>query len=157
MTAVPFVMKFQRIAKKIKRVMQKPGPTLFASESFISYVLKKKNGYEQNVRTIRTLTLGASNADYGFYSPAWADSYNLGLTSCDLFTCYHLYKTRERELSSLENIVLFFGVYSPGFSLIHSDERYRTVIYNYFFQQPYENAKEIDSKLERFIKRGAQV
>jgi hypothetical protein len=94
-----------------------------------------------------------SNSDYGFYSPSWENSYNLGLISTDLHFCYHLYNNYRNKLSQLQNIIVFFNIPSPGYSLIHTSERYRVVAYNYFFNIPYLNDKFINPKYEKWINK----
>ena len=135
------------------KLRKKIHPDLFDGNEFLSYVYKKKIGIERNLKSIETLALRASTTDYAFYSPMWKDSYNLGLTSADLFNTYHLYNNYRNRLPVLKNVIVFFSVSAPGFSLIHSTERYRTVAFNYFFQVPYSNESYINPKFEKRIIR----
>lgn len=135
------------LTKLRKRVL----PDLFDNPEFLRYVYHKKIGIDRKSESINTLALRASTTDYAFYSPMWKDSYNLGLTSSDLFNTYHLYNNYRNILPKLKNVIVFFSVSAPGFSLIHCIERYRTVAYKYFFQVPYSHDGYINPKFEKKI------
>lgn len=139
------------VLKKLKIIKR---PNLFDDKEFLHYVYKKKKGLENNVENIETLALRGSNADYGFYSPLWKNSYNLGLTSSNLYTIYHIYNNYRGELKNLKNVIIFFSVSAPGFSLIKTSERYRAVSYQYYFNIPYPINHNIESKYKiRIIKK----
>lgn len=144
-------IKKLRFVQKLKWFRTKESPNLCDDFAFLNYVYKKKIGFEKNIKTISTLAIRASTADYGFYSPLWKGSFNLGLISSDLFNTYHIYNNYRENLPNLKNLIIFFSVPTPGFSLIHTSERYRTVAYKYFFQVPYSIPEIIDPKYEQII------
>lgn len=98
-----------------------------------------------------------SNADFGFYSPLWDNSYNLGLTSSDFYTNYYIYKEYRVKLKSLNNIIVFLSVASIGNSLIYTSERYRAVGYKYFFNIPYAEPSMIKSRFEKRVLRKCEI
>ena len=124
---------------------------LFDDHAFLTYVKRKKEGFAKYSSSIKTLVLRGSNADFGFYSPAWEGSYNLGLISSDLYTDYHLYINNKDKLDNLEKVIVFISVGSIGFSLIKTKERYRAVSYKYFFKIPYQDNECINSFFEKQI------
>lgn len=123
----------------------------YDSEDFIGYVYRKKHGLMRHADTIETLAIRGSNTDYGFYSPLIKNSYNLGLISSDLYFNYHLYHQIKKGLPKLKNVVYFYNVPANGMSLIRLKERYRLVIYKYFFNIDYQERGFIDQKQERRI------
>ncbi len=141
------VEKENNIPKKIRRIAL----TLNDDIEFINYVNRKKKGIETNGLNIDTLALRGSTADYCFYPPAYKNSYNLGLTSSDLYTCYHLYYNYRNQLKNLKEVVLFMGVFVQGYSLINTVERYRSVTYSYFFNVPYMDESLIKKRYEKWI------
>lgn len=128
-------------------------PPLFDDDQFLSYVLKKKLGIEKNKNNIRTLALRGSIADYGFYPIDPTSDYNLGLTSSDLYTAYHLYLRYRVELKKLSRVVVYINPASIGFSLIKTRERYRAVAYKYYFGVPYQEEGQIKRRDEKIILR----
>ncbi len=148
LTLLPSFRWKTKMRKRLKRWQDKIAPNLFDDKTFLSYVKRKKEGLSQNISTIETLAMRGSNSDYGFYPPDWNNSYNLGLTSTDLYTTYFLYKNNRYNLKKLRNIIVFFNIPSPGYSLIYTSERYRAVAYKYFFNIPYAKDGFIDTKYE---------
>lgn len=136
---------------KLIKIRKKNSPDLFDDPEFLSYVYKKKIGIELKSDSITTLALRSSIADYSFYSPLWTGAYNLGLTSSDLFSTYHLYKNFRINLPNLKNVIVFFSVPAPGYSLINSIEGYRTIAYKYFFNIPYSTEGYIKPEFEKRV------
>ena len=136
---------------KLKFWRNRINPDIFDDIAFLSYVKKKKTALEKHVATIETLVIRGSNADYGFYSPIWENSFNLGLTSTDLYSNYHLYKNYRTSFKKLKNVLYFITVSSPGYSLIHTVERNRAIAYKFFFSIPYSNLNLINHKYEKWI------
>nr|WP_319401057.1 hypothetical protein [uncultured Carboxylicivirga sp.] len=141
------VTKFGTFEKKLQRLLLE----LNASRAFVDYVRQKKDGLNENSQHIKTLVLRGSTADYSFFSPVIENSYNLGLTSTDLHTCYYLYVNNKDKLVDLDTIVLFFGVFVPGYSLQLTSEKWRAVVYRYYFDIPYVNSELEGSRYEKYI------
>lgn len=151
--SLPFFKGKNRIIHFLNRQKNQLGPNLFDDQKFLTYVFKKKIGLENSANKITTLGLRASTTDYSFHSPSWEGSFNLGLTSSDLFDTYYLYKLHRENLPNLKNIIIFFSVCAPGYNLIKTSERYRSVAYNYFFQVPIRNEGDIKSYFKKHIIR----
>lgn len=123
----------------------------FDNEIFLKYVAGKSNAFHEKSAQTETLALLSSYADYGFFPSEFPNSFNLGLTSSDLYTAYQTYSIHVKKLSALKRIILFYGVFSPGLSLIQTSERYRAAAYKYYFQIPYQDTNCINSIVERKI------
>lgn len=147
----PFLSNWKSLIDQLKKTQRKLRINLFDDDSFLSYVKMKKCGLEKNALSIKTIALRGSNSDYGFYSPMWKDSYNIGLTSSDLFINYHLYENYKNRLKNLKNIILFLNIPAPGNSLIYTSERYRAVAYKFFFDIPYAKEGMIAPRFENWI------
>ncbi len=141
----------KKTIKKFERWRNRVHPNLFDNEEFLYYVYKKKVGFENSKNSIKTLVMRGSNSDYGFYPNLYEYSYNLGLTSSDLYIAYQLYSKNRNRLPLLNNIIVYFSVSSPGYSLIYISERYRAVAYRYFFNIPYFDESKIQKKSEKLI------
>jgi len=139
------------IIKWVNNIKKKVILPLYDDYTFLSYVKRKKIGLEKQYMSINTLAIRGSNSDYGFYSSLWKGSFNLGLTSTDLYTTYKLYENYRDNLKNLKYVIFFINIPSPGYSLIHTIERYRAVTYKYFFNIPYLNDDYINTKYEKWI------
>lgn len=135
----------------LKKLRMSFAPNLFENKMFIEYVNRKSNGFRQKICDIKTLAIRGSNADYGFFAPVWDRSYNLGLVSSDLYYSFQLYQNFGKQLVNLEQIILFYSVSANGYSLIKTSERYRAVVYKYFFEIPYAETGIIKPKFEKYI------
>lgn len=140
-----------RSVKRLKRWRITIYPEIFDDINFLTYVKKKKHGLERRMDTIETLAIRGSNADYGFYSSGWDNSFNLGLISTDFYSSYQLYNNYRLKLRKLKNVLVFISVSSPGYSLIRTSERNRAIAYKYFFDIPYSETGHIKQKHEKWI------
>lgn len=149
---LPFKSTKSRIIDFLKKKQKKTKlMNLFDDNTYLTYVKKKKLGLEKNASIIETIALRGSNSDYGFFSPMWKNSYNLGLTSSDLFISYHLYQNLRAKLHNLKYVIFFLNIPAPGNSLIFTSERYRAVAYKYFFNIPYAEEGMIKTRFEKYI------
>ncbi|SHL65946.1 hypothetical protein SAMN05444414_1257 [Roseovarius marisflavi] len=138
---------FRRLLRRLRRHRL----NRFDNSTFLKYVAGKSYAFQENSEHIETLALRDSHADYGLFTPEFPGSFNLGLTSGDLYTAFQLYSTHHKKLRNLRRVVLFFGVFSPGFSLINTSERYRTVAYKYYLSVPYQDRSCINKLAEMRI------
>ena len=88
----------------------------FDDAEFLRYAAGKSYAFHQKIHYVETLALRDSHADYGFYPTTFPKSFNLGLTSGDLYTAFQIYRIHQKDLVNLKGIILYFGVFSPGFS-----------------------------------------
>jgi len=139
------------LTKNLLNIIKKIEINLFVNLEFLTYVYKKRYGIENNITTIETIALRGSNCDYGFYPNNWNNSYNFGLISSDFYINYYLYKKYREKLASLKNVVYFLNVPSPGYSIIETKEKYRTSVYKYFFEIPYQKENLISRRYENYI------
>ena len=123
-------------------------PLLFNDKDFLSYVVRKKVGFDRCKSNIETLAFRGSTADFAFHSPSIENSYNMGLTSSDLYNTYQLYKLNSKEMPKLKNVILYYSVSIPGYSLIHTRSKYLSTVYKYFFNIPYLYSQLIEKKYE---------
>lgn len=129
----------------------------FDNREFLVYVYKKKQGLINHADTIETIAIRGSNTDYAFLPQYIANSYNLGLTSTDVYFTYHLYLKVRELLPDLKNVVYYMNAFACGMSLIMLKEKYRAVSYKYFFDIPYQENKFIDEKIERAVLKKCKI
>ncbi len=142
-----------KIYKGISAVLLKNKENIYDDISYLEYLKSKKICFENNLNSIEVLALKCSITDFSFFSPCWKNSYNLGLISINLYESYELYIKYKIKLEALKYVIIFFPIFTPGFSLIKTKEKYRLVAIKYFFEIPYQNNNLIDRKKEREIFR----
>lgn len=126
-----------KVAQPLIKWKKKIEQIKIIDDSFIAYVQKKKAGLENHASEIEIVGMRGSLTDYGFYTPDIIHgAYNLGLTSSDLYITYYIYAHTLRKLPQLKCLVLYYGVFVSGLSLIHTNEKYRQIVYDYFFNIP---------------------
>ena len=83
-------------------------------EDTIITMAAKRRSFFLECNNINTLSLGSSHGEYLFNPGFFKNSFNLCSRSQDLKYSYYLYK----KLSSyVNNIIIFYSVFSPGFDL----------------------------------------
>ena len=95
-------------------------------------MLIKKESFNNIKSNIKTLVLGSSHGGYDFNPLFLKNSFNMSLPSQDLYYSYHLYK--KNNTKKIKNIILFYSVFSPGFSLIKTSEKQRALLYKLIFK-----------------------
>lgn len=103
-------------------------------------LFRKQAGLIINDNKIETLVLGSSHGDYGFRSDLYENSYNLGLTSSDLYFNYQFYKLLFPKLPNLKNLILFYSVFSPGHELEKTKEYHIAILFKLIFGIPYRDS-----------------
>jgi len=119
----------------------------------LAYVYRKKQGLVNHANEIETIAIRGSNTDYAFFPQYIKNSYNLGLTSSDVYFSYQLYLKSKEMLPNLKNVVFYMNGYAAGMSLIRLKERYRLASYKYFFDIPYQEEGFIEKRVEKRIFR----
>jgi len=120
---------------------------------FFNYVYTKRRDLDEAFPDLEVVAIGSSLSDYGFYSPEWNESLNLGLTSSDLSVELGLYRKVLRDAPNLKIVLLYSGVFMPGFNLACSSERNRLALYKHFFGIDYNSVNRIQQSLEARIFR----
>jgi len=123
----------------------------FDSKENLAYAYKKKQGLINHAAVIETVAIRGSSADYDFFPQYIDNSYNLGLSSTDVYSNYHLYLNIKEMLPHLKNVVFYMAGFVCGMSLIRIKEKYRVVSYKYFFDIPYQEDGLIDETIEQKI------
>lgn len=105
------------------------------NESYEIDFYTKRQEINQHLNNIKTIIFGSSHGLYGYI--AKDDEFNLCLASQDLYYSYKLYK-KYSKIPKLENIVLFFSVFSPGHILCKTIEKEKAIYYEKYFNIPYQ-------------------
>ena len=122
-------------------------------DSFIKYVQKKRNGLISKSNDIETLAIRGSYVDYGFYAPLLMNAYNLGLTSHDLYGAYYLFHNLVDGLPNLNKIVIYYSVFTSGLNLSKTNEKYRMIVYNYFFNIPLPEEINLEKRYVKYLNK----
>ena len=115
--------------------------------------IKKHLAYQKHQDEITQLILGASTGRDGYW-PEKASECNLCSSSQGLYQSYNLYKFCSKHSKNLKNVILFFGVFTPGFQLEKTSEAYKSIIYKHLYNIPYAfRLKREYRKFERKVKK----
>ncbi len=109
--------------------------------SFDMILLDKWVGY-QKLSDIKTLVLGSSHLQNGFY--ATEGEYNFAISSQDLYYGYNLYKILNRP--TIKNIVISFSVFTPGLSIIKTKQADFCLPYKTIMNIEYQNKEDAEIK-----------
>ena len=110
----------------------------------------KYQGMENNLSEIETLILGSSHGVYG-YLPNKKE-FNLCFPSQDLYYALKLYEIYRKKCPNLSKIYLFYSIFTPGFELSETSEKWRCVWYKKFFDIKSPNAK-VNILSDKLIKK----
>lgn len=105
--------------------------------SWIQIANIKAQALQQHANEIKTLSLGSSHGEFGF--DPYPGSFNLCLSSQDLYYSYKLYQKFAPKLPQLKNVILFYSAFSPGFEVDKTTENERCSHYKAVFRIPYKN------------------
>ncbi len=102
-------------------------------------VYDKKTSLKAHKKSIQTLFVGTSHTNYGI-NPAYFDSttFNFGLTSLDMKGMYHLLNMYIKILPNLENVFIEMSIFSPGFDLIKTSDKWMAFYYKEILGIPYD-------------------
>lgn len=115
-------------SRRIDKGFLPPEPMEVSRKKFFSLKMKEN--------TVKTLVIGSSHGYYGFVADDGYNEFNAADTSQDLYYSYEIYK-KFADAPKLKNVVLFYSVFSPGFSIELTEEKFRSDFYRYIWDIPY--------------------
>lgn len=110
---------------------------------------------QHHKKTLKTVVLGSSHANYGFLPKK--QEVNLGGGSQDLYLSCKIYEYLNRnDFHNIKNIILFYDVFSDGFDLAKTSIDYVCVPYKLLYGIPYrtilsKKAKIIEEKITKIL------
>lgn len=143
---ISFSLKAIHLSNRLNTIAKLVDIEIYQNMEFLSYVKEKSLGLQAAEKNIKTLIVRGSIADYSIHPKYLKNSYNLGLTSSDLYTSYYLYHNLKTQLKHLDRIILFAGVFTQGYALSQTKERFRMVAYNHFFKIPIPSELKIKKR-----------
>tara|TARA_B110000093_G_scaffold182838_1_gene230670 strand:+ start:1479 stop:2336 length:858 start_codon:yes stop_codon:yes gene_type:complete len=146
---IRFIYKYLR--NRLKKLIG--NDDIATTRSFFNYVYTKRRDLDEAFPEMEVVAIGSSLSDYAFYSPSWSQSFNFGLTSSDLSVALELYENVLRGAPNLKIVLLYSGVFVPGFNLAYTSERHRLILYKHFFGIDYNPMNRIQQKSEKRILR----
>jgi hypothetical protein len=106
--------------------MNAPQPPILVTPTLqesILYQASKRTALRRHREHVRTLVIGSSHGDYAFDPAHCPDSFNLCSRSQDLLHSSLLYRRASEQCPNLQNLVIFYSVFSPGFTMARSSEK----------------------------------
>ncbi|MBT2772454.1 hypothetical protein J7J47_09430 [Halomonas sp. ISL-60] len=102
---------------------------------------------------IETIAVGSSHGDFGFDPRYCENSFNLCYRSLDLKHSFGLYSYACNTLPNLKNVIVFYSVFSSGFSLERSNgEKEISVAVNELFELDFTYDDEVLVESANMIK-----
>lgn len=133
-----FYIPFPKVRRKVRNYILRKD-IQFIIDTHYTEVYLKFNEFKNKLDIVDTVILGSSHAAAGFVPSIYSNkSFNLASSSQDLYYSYHLVKFSIEKVKNLKSIILFFSVFSPGFTLQKTSESYKCVSYNLLYNIPYE-------------------
>ncbi len=126
--------KFQTILDILRFRYKYKGEYIFA--------VKKKYFFEKNKDKINTIILGSSHGQYA-YLPENIEEFNMCLPSQDIYYSKKLYEYAIKNVKNLKNIILFYSVFSPGYEMDKTNERFRCAHYLFLYGILPNNIKSV--------------
>ena len=133
---VRLLLRAWRMAHKRVDVLMRP---------FAGDVLKRL-AVERESPRVRTLILGSSHAYSGYL--AGPGEFNLALRSCDLYHAWALHEQllRRRWCPQLQDVVLFYDVFSPGFVMEKTSRGSLAIPYFHLWGIPHQAPLALDHR-----------
>lgn len=128
----------------------------YANPDIFTIDIMKKKAFLLHKNNINTIIFGASTARDDWIPDD--KSFNFGMSSQDLYHSYNLYKWCLQQNMPNVNVVLFLGIFSPGFQLEKSREAYKSIIYKLLYNIPFAfrigyKYRKFTKKLKKYIKQ----
>jgi len=107
-------------------------------EGWIQEVHGKNISFNLNCVEIELLALGSSHGAYGFNPLLFSDLFAFSLCSAsqDLYYSKMLLSRCIDRMPKCNTVILFYSVFSPGFDLQMTNEKYRCNIYSKYWSIP---------------------
>lgn len=126
--------------KKNLEIIKKTNET-YVNFDWAKEMLIKKESFKINKYNIQTLIIGSSHGDYAVNPLFLKNTFNMSMSSQDLYYSYYLYK--KNNTKKIKNIILFYSVFSQGFNLIKTSEKQRCLLYSLIFDIPFQSKIDI--------------
>jgi len=105
----------------------------------LSEIASKRMDFLLEADTTQVIALGASHGANAFYSSVLRKkAFNLCSSNQDLFYSYYIYNRNRELMTSLETVVLFFGVFSFGAYVRKSSRKELCAVYKYCYDIDWE-------------------
>ncbi len=90
-------------------------------------LLARRRSLVHHAADIRTLAIGSSHGGYGFDPAVVGNAFNFCTASQDLYYSLKVYEFCATALPGMQDVALFYSLFSPGFDLIQSAEKMRCI------------------------------
>jgi hypothetical protein len=98
-------------------------------------LLIKRLQFENNSNNIDTIVVGSSHGDYCFNTKIFPNSINFCHSSQDLLRSLKICQFATFKNNNIKNIICFYSIFSSGFVLEKSTEKFRILAYEAAFNR----------------------
>lgn len=142
--------------KKIRRFLKnKLMPEKRTDYRHLASILEEKcQEYNQKSKSIETLILGASRAEYNILPfLLGTKTFNMGISAIGLFEEYHIFKKLLDTTPKLKNLILVVSFYNGASCLIYSKNCLECLFLKKYFDIPYDFSLQKKINLNKIYKR----
>ena len=108
-------------------------------------LISKRDSLHENVSNIKTLCIGSSHGDGSFDPRYFPNSFNLCFRSADMEHVALLYDSVIDSLPNVKNIIFFYPIYFPGWSMqMDQDEGWVSLYLNEIFKLKVQYQQHLD-------------
>ena len=142
--------------KKIRRLLKyKLMPEKREDYKHFASILEEKcQEFKQKSKTIETLVLGASRAEYNILpfilNP---NTFNMGISSIGLFEDYHIFKKLLGAMPQIKNLILVLSFYNGASCLVYTKNCWECLFLKKYFDIPYDFSLNKKYNLNKIYKR----
>lgn len=102
-------------------------------------------------KNIDTIVVGSSHGDFGFNPAYYKKSFNMCFRSQDLKYSFYLYENIAKKYNKINRVIVFYSLFSPGFLLEKSSEKYIGLAANNLFNLDIKYEDKILSEVAKII------
>lgn len=146
--------------KKIRRFLKyKFMPEKRANyKDFASILEERWHEFKQKSKSIETLILGASRAQYDILPFILGqNTFNMGISAIGLFEEYHIFKKLFTATPKLKNVILVLSFYNGANCLVYTKACWECLFLKKYFDIPYDFSLQKKIDLNKIYKRITKI
>ena len=121
---------------------------------FASILEDRCQKFKQKSKTIETLVLGASRAEFNILPFILGpNTFNMGISAIGLFEEYHILKKIIDTMPKLKNVILVLSFYNGANCLVYTQNCWECLFLKKYFDVPYDFSLQKKINLNKIYKR----
>lgn len=127
-------------------------------KDFASILEERWHEFKQKSKSIETLILGASRAQYDILPFILGqNTFNMGISAIGLFEEYHIFKKLFTATPKLKNVILVLSFYNGANCLVYTKACWECLFLKKYFDIPYDFSLQKKIDLNKIYKRITKI